>query len=247
MKIYFLGTNGWYDTKTGNTTCILIDSDEGYVILDAGNGIHKIDQFIKGKKPIYLFISHFHFDHIIGLHILNKFHFRQGLRIYGQMGTKRILNRLINHPFTAAFNQLPFKASIHELAEGEHRIPFYLKCKFLKHISRCLGYRFKLENKIIAYCTDTVFCNNALQLARDADLLIAECSYKVNEQDTAWPHLNPLSAGEIAKKAKVKKLALVHFDASIYKTLQERKLAQKRCKHIFRNVVSAVDNMQIKI
>lgn len=53
MKVIFLGTNGWYDTKTGNTTCILIETDDYFIILDAGNGIYKIDQYIRSKKPIH--------------------------------------------------------------------------------------------------------------------------------------------------------------------------------------------------
>jgi ribonuclease BN (tRNA processing enzyme) len=36
MKIIFLGTNGWYDTKTGNTVSILIVTKEHNIVLDAG-------------------------------------------------------------------------------------------------------------------------------------------------------------------------------------------------------------------
>lgn len=28
MRIIFLGTNGWYDTDTGNTVCILLESKD---------------------------------------------------------------------------------------------------------------------------------------------------------------------------------------------------------------------------
>ena len=51
-------------------------------------------------KPIFLFLSHFHLDHIIGLHVLNKFNFAQGLTIIGQSGTRDLLNKIINSPFT---------------------------------------------------------------------------------------------------------------------------------------------------
>ena len=90
MKIIFLGTNGWYDTKTGNTICTLIDAKDYFIVLDAGNGFHKLDRYFNKEKPIYLFLSHFHLDHIIGLHILDKFVFKQGISIYGQKGTKNI-------------------------------------------------------------------------------------------------------------------------------------------------------------
>ena len=82
MKIFFLGTNGWYDTETGNTLSILIETKHEYIILDAGGGFHKIGRYIKGSKPIYLFLSHMHLDHIIGLHTLVRFNFFQGIDLY---------------------------------------------------------------------------------------------------------------------------------------------------------------------
>ena len=97
MKAIFLGTNGWYDTETGNTTCILIETDDYFILLDAGNGFYKIDQHIASttKKPIYLFLSHFHLDHIVGLHILNKFDFSQRMRIYFDANIYRSLDERI--------------------------------------------------------------------------------------------------------------------------------------------------------
>ena len=242
MKVIFLGTNGWYDTKTGSTPSILIDSKEFYIFLDAGNGIYKADKFIKGKKPIYLFVSHFHFDHIIGLHILNKFSFKQGLHIYGQEGTKSILSQLIKKPFTAGLNDLSFKVTISELSEGVHHIPFRVECKWLLHSSPCLGYRFKIEDKIISYCTDTGFCRNAIKLAKGADLFITECSCKSNSSKKKWPHLDPIKAAKIAREAKAKKLVLTHFDAAVYLSLRERKQAQFEARKIFHKSYAANDN-----
>ena len=86
MKIHFLGTNSWYTNSTGNTACVLIDAKDRYIIFDAGNGLYKIDEYIKEDKPISLFISHFHIDHISGLQILLKFDFPQGIDIYVAKG-----------------------------------------------------------------------------------------------------------------------------------------------------------------
>lgn len=247
MKITFLGTNGWYDTETGNTVCALIDADKYYVILDAGNGFYKIDRYIAGKKPIYLFISHFHLDHIVGLHILNKFNFSQGMRIYGQAGTREIIDKIINVPFTVPLSKLPFKVDTHELSEGIHNIPFLLECRLLLHSSKCMGYRFELDGKTVAYIPDTGLCENAIELARNADLLIAECSFKSGQSNAEWPHLNPEDAARIAEEAKAKKLALLHFDANIYQTLQNREEAQENANEIFNNTIAAYDNMRIEI
>lgn len=60
-----------------------------------------------------------------------------------------------------------------------------------------------------------------------------------------WPHLNPKIASRISREAKAKTLALVHFDASIYRSLADRKEAERKAQKIFRNTIAATDNMQI--
>lgn len=249
MKIVFLGTNGWYDTKTGNTICTLIETEKYFIILDAGNGLHKIDQFIPddSEKPIYLFLSHFHMDHINGLHILNKFNFKQIFNIYSQEGTIKILDKIITHPFTVPFDQLPFKVEIHEISEGKHNIPFNMECRFLIHASKCLGYRFEIDGKVISYCTDTGICDAAIKLARNSDLLITECSIKHGNENQNWPHLDPEDAVKIAKQAKTNALALTHFDASIYCSIEERMEIRQNLKNKFRNLFIAYDSLEIEI
>lgn len=247
MKIIPLGTNGWYDTETGNTVCTLVETDNYFIILDAGNGLHKIGHYITDKKPIYIFLSHFHLDHIAGLHILNKFNFSQGVSIYGQVGTKDILNKIINEPYTVPFDKLPFKVRIYELSEGMHNLPFSVECLFLYHSSKCLGFRFEIDGKIITYCSDTGICENAVKLAKKVDILITECSLKSGQRDDNWPHLNPRDAAKIAKKAMVKKLVLTHFDANIYQSFKEREKAWVDAKEIFNNVIMATDGLQIEV
>lgn len=93
MKVTFLGTNGWYDTVTGNTCSVLVQSAEYDIIFDAGNGIAKADRYITQKKPVYLFLSHFHIDHIAGLHTLCKFRLRKGLKIFSLREVRLSLQR----------------------------------------------------------------------------------------------------------------------------------------------------------
>jgi len=249
MKLTFLGTNGWYDTSTGNTPCILVETENSYIILDAGNGFYKLDNYINGsgEKPIYLFLSHFHLDHIAGLHILNKFSFKQNIRIYGQSGTKDILNNIINYPYTVPFDELPFNVEINELKEGRTNDPFTIQCGFLNHSSRCLGYRFEVDNKVIAYCTDTGIHENIVKLGKDADLLITECSFKSGQFNPDWPHLNPEEALLMARKSGAKKLALTHFDANIYRSKAERDEITSQIKTESPEIIVAHDNMEITI
>jgi ribonuclease BN (tRNA processing enzyme) len=247
MKIVFLGTNGWYDSYTGNTLCVLIESKKAFIILDAGNGIWKLDRCINDRKPIYLFLSHFHLDHIIGLHVLNKFNFNQGLTVIGQSGTRDILNKIINSPFTIPMHQLPYRTEICEIPEEQVITPFKFASLPLKHSSTCLGYRFEIEDKVITYCTDTGYCDNAVKLATEADLLITECALKEGQSNANWPHLSPGDAARIANEACAKMLALVHFDANEYDTLEVRKQQEQEARKLFDRTFAANDDMEIEI
>ncbi len=247
MKVILLGTNGWYSTDMGNTPCVLVDAPDCYIVFDAGDGIYKLDSYIKEDKPIHLFLSHFHLDHIFGLHILGKFKFSQKFTIYGLKGVKDALENVIRHPYSAPFSDLPFNKFV-ELSEGRYQKPISFECKQLMHADPCLGYRLELENKSIAYLTDTGVCDNLYALAQNADLVILECSFKEKRQtEWNWPHLSPIEAAEIAKQAKAKKLVLTHFDASVYKTKQDRKRAEEVAKKIFPNTIAGYDGLNIII
>jgi len=246
MKVHFLGTNGWYDTKTGNTVCVLIETKNEYVIFDAGNGFYKIGRHIKKDKPVYLFLSHYHLDHVIGFHTLVRFKFPQGIDIYGPAGLKKFFRDVIKKPYSVPISRLKMRIDLHEI-KATSLLPLGAQCKPLKHASVCYGYRFTSEGKTVTYCTDTGTCKNLSLLAQKADLLITECSFKPGQVNDKWPHLNPEQAAEVARESKCKKMVLLHFDASIYVNMVQRREAAAVGRKIFRNTVAAVDGLTISL
>lgn len=247
MKIVFLGTNGWYDTQTGNTLSTLVQTEKFDIIFDAGGGIHRADGYVTGTKPVFLFISHFHLDHVAGLHVLGKFKFHQGLTICGPENSRNILRTFLNVPFTIPPEQLPYPIKIMELPEDSANIPFLVQALPLRHSSLTLGYRIEIDGVVLSHCSDTGYCQNAVSLGRDADLLITECAFKKGQANEAWPHLNPETAARIAVEAGVKRLVLTHFDAFLYKTIEERVEAQQTAAAIFPETVAATDGLEIGI
>jgi len=248
MKVTFLGTNGWYDTVTGNTCSVLVQSEKYDIIFDAGNGIAKADRYITQKKPVYLFISHLHIDHIAGLHTLVKFRLRQGLHIFTQQGTIADLNAFVRDPFTVPFSALPYPADLTGLDEGTQvTLPFIVECLPLVHPAACFGFRLDLDGKVITYCTDTGVCDNAVTLARNADLLITECGLKPGDSSPDWPHLNPQDAIGIAQRANAKRLALMHFGPMVYKTLKERRAVRDQFGPHCPGLIVATDDLTIDI
>ena len=247
MKVTFLGTTGWFDNETGSTVSVLVQARDYDIIFDAGNGIAKADRYISQEKPVYIFLSHFHIDHIVGLHTLVKFRLKEGLKIYTMPGGAALLRTFVGEPFTVPLAQLPYPAHAIELEEGIHQLPFTVECRPLIHPSPCFGYRIEIDGKVIAFCTDTGVCDNAVALGRGADLFITECALRPGEESPGWPHLNPQDATGMAKKAGAKRLALVHFGAEIYKSLEERRAVEEEFGKISPGLIAATDGMTVEI
>lgn len=247
MKIVFLGTNGWYDTGTGNTVCALIKTKRWDIVLDAGYGIHSLDKHIDGKKPVFMLLSHFHIDHIAGLHTLVKFRFKKGLTICGQKGTRGVLARFVARPFTVPLDMLPYPIKVLELPAEGGKLPFKLETRPLVHADPVLGFRLTLDGKTVTYCTDTGYCPNALALARGADLLITECAHAPGETNPRWPHFNPETAGRLAAEAGVKRLIMTHFSSDRYRSLAARAAAMKITRKVFKNAIAAKDGLAAEV
>ena len=247
MKITFLGTNGWYDTDCGNTICTLIETKAAYIILDAGNGIYKADKYIKKDLPVYLLLSHFHIDHIEGLHTLDKLKQKLDLNIYCFEGYMKKLKYFLDSPFTANPKELSINIKFCSFKEGSYKSPFSFAIKKLLHANNSFGFRINLDGKILSYCCDTALCENDKQLSKNVDLLIHECSFLKKTESNDWGHSSPVEVAEMALEQGVKKLALTHFDASIYLSTKQRKEAEELAKNIFPNLFVASDDLQIII
>jgi len=256
MKIIFLGTNGWYDTDTGNTPCVLIETGDRFIILDAGFGIYKVKQHILSDKPVSLFITHLHYDHLIGLHTLPILKLAQGIDVYANKAIMKGLQSFLRRPYTTPPLLLPTKLRFYAVA-GDSDSPVKFKTAKLRHSVTCHGYKFYIEGKTVSYCTDTGMCGNLKKLAKDADLLITECALAPQPAKLAGMapgdklqnpfHITPQTAAMVACKTGAKRLALLHFDPAKYPTLESRKGAEKAAGNIFKETIAANDGMVIEI
>jgi len=246
MKIIFLGTNGWYDTQTGNTPCVLIETQSEYIVLDAGFGFYKLKDIISSEKPVRLFISHLHYDHLIGLHTLPLFKLSQGIDIYANKAIMKGLRAFLKRPYTSPVILLPTKVRFHTVT-GDSNMPITFETAGLRHSVSCHGYRLHVEGKIVTYCTDTGLCSGLKRLAKDADLLITESAMAPGDRSPNIFHLTPEMAASVAAETRVKKLALFHFDPGKYPSLDSRRAAQTAVQGIFKDTIAANDSTVINI
>lgn len=76
------------------------------------------------------------------------------------------------------------------------------------------------RGQVVAFVMDTRLCDNAFELARDADMLICESTYLEEDRDKAKDHghLTAKQAAQIAKQAGVRTLVLTHFSRRYERT-----------------------------
>ncbi|MEO1620311.1 MAG: MBL fold metallo-hydrolase, partial [Cyanobacteria bacterium J06632_3] len=65
----------------------------------------------------------------------------------------------------------------------------------------------------LAYCTDTVFCENAIELAEQVDVLIHEATFSHQDAELAYQRMHSTStmAAQVALAAQAKQLVMTHF------------------------------------
>lgn len=65
----------------------------------------------------------------------------------------------------------------------------------------------------LVYCTDTIYCDRAVDLAQDADVLIHEATFSHQDADMAYQRLHSTStmAAQVALASQSKQLILTHF------------------------------------
>ena len=89
-------------------------------------------------------------------------------------------------------------------------------------------YPVTLDNEagrsVFAYTGDTGPCDAAVDLARDADVLLAEATYQ-DASDIMPFHLSATQAGELAKAANAKHLILTHLTPGLDPEVSRREAA----------------------
>jgi ribonuclease Z len=103
----------------------------------------------------------------------------------------------------------------------------------------------KVPGRKVVYSGDTAKCQNMIENAESADLLIHEatCLHEIIEDRQG--HTSAREAGEIAKEADVKKLVLTHLSRR-YRA-DRAKEVEEEAKEIFENTILGEDGKRFEI
>src|SRR5258708_1405190 len=187
MHLQFVGCGDAFGSGGRFNTCFHLVGSKINALIDCGAtslvAMNKLEIDRNGIEVI--FISHFHADHIAGLPFLileaNYVTKRtRPLTIVGPPGLKARFPEVMEcgFPGTGAM-ELNFPLHFVELAIGKPNEigPVRLTPFHVVHDDRagpCLGFRFEIEGKVIAFSGDTEWTDALIEIGRDADLFICE-------------------------------------------------------------------------
>ncbi len=111
------------------------------------------------------------------------------------------------------------------LAIGEEDLALVLDCgdfrilsSNVRHFVPTIGLRLESlqTGKVIAYSCDTEPCEAVIRLAKNADILFHEANSSSDElSQKIVGHSSTIQAGDIARQANVKSLALIHYPTNV--------------------------------
>jgi phosphoribosyl 1,2-cyclic phosphodiesterase len=153
----------------GNTSCLEIRADEKLVIVDFGTGIKPFgdwlmaNDFKKGPIDTDIFITHTHWDHIMGFPMFTPLFIpTTKLRIRGPVSyedetLESIIGAQLSYRYwpvrqselSAHIEYDQIKETSLDLGDG-----LWVTTKYLNHPILCLGYRFEYKGKSIVTAYD---------------------------------------------------------------------------------------------
>lgn len=247
--VTFWGTRGSIPTPGritekygGNTPCVAVQHKDTIIILDAGSGIRNYglvlaEEFANdGSRPIHLFLSHTHWDHIQGLPFFAPAYMPgTELTILGRKGAilKEILaGQMSTDYFPIDMSMLAAKLDVREMSSdviqiGDVTVDWQEQ---VEHPGGCARYRLQVGDKRLVYASDVeldkIFypdepseereqlAQEYIDFVRGADLLIADGQYTEEEYKSKrhWGHTSIPVILDVAYQAGVKQVAVFHHD-----------------------------------
>ncbi|MDR0557585.1 MAG: MBL fold metallo-hydrolase [Treponema sp.] len=153
----------------GNTACLEIRADERLVIVDLGTGVRLLGNYLmandfkKGHIDADIFVTHTHWDHIIGFPLFSPIFIPSTiLRIWGPISSagetlESLLKTQLDHNFwPVRLSELSAQIAYRQMSETTVDLGggLFVRTKYLNHPALCLGYRFEYKGKSIVTVYD---------------------------------------------------------------------------------------------
>lgn len=231
-KLIELGSGSAVLRKRRKSSCHLVEIANKLIMLDCGWGVTNIVQTSYDLQKIdHILISHPHVDHLGNLINTLQSIYVSGL-YYPETTRTKPLHLHGYQGFAQDYEQLrkllfpertePYQIIIHE---GDHSNDSFDGLKITHteithnpHLFHAASYRIEAEEngviKSLAYSGDCGYDERLIKISENADIGIFEMSNSPEKFTKNGPtpnHISPYECGQIAAKAELKNLVLVHW------------------------------------
>ena len=212
----------------GNTTCTEVGMGDDLAFVDMGSGLREAGSasLAAGRKEIHIFVTHMHWDHVMGLPFFVPIHLDDcTIHIYHvhRNGPEHIKINFNGVNFPVTWEKLAAEVRFHQLKLyqpveiGTMRVtPFALD-----HPGGSFGYRFDGSGKSAAIGIDGEYkrltpreLGPDLKYFQNLDFLLFDAQYELAElaHRFDWGHCSPNIGVDLALWEHIKRLAFAHHD-----------------------------------
>ena len=225
MKLVALGTGTAIPTEGRNGSAYACLAEDGSSLLvECGPGSTRLwpRHGLSFASVSAIAVTHHHVDHCVDLAAVlfgrnvafapkRSATERPQLTLLGPVGHRAHLARL-DALYGADIAQPAGSLAVCELADGETFThgAFEIEAREVRHsYPRSIGLRIRSGGRLLAFSGDSGPCEALVDLCRDADVAMLECSFPSSR--TSDNHLNTATAAAAARSAGVRRLVLTHF------------------------------------
>lgn len=232
MELTVLGSDGTWPGAGGVASGYLIHHDGFRIWTDMGTGTMAGLQEHVGLRDIdAVIVSHVHADHFVDLFPYFYARLYGGdapaprIPLFVPPGTTDRVRAMLSD---SGWEEFPSVFDQREIEPGSsfEAGPIRVRTVGMAHPVPTLGLRFETDGGALAYSADTGPTPVLVDLAKDADILIAEATWL--EDGTERPpdlHMSAREAGEHAARAGVGRLVLTHIHPDVDRSASREEAA----------------------
>lgn len=218
MELVVLGSSGSGSGPGNPASGYLLRADGRGMVLDLGPGsFGELYAVADPQELAAVCLTHLHPDHCldaVALHVACHYGpwSLRDLPLYCPPGG---VARLIRAEQAVEGESVALAQTFRECPWQDEQVigPWLVRTAPMAHPVPAVGLRVEHDGRSLVYSGDTGPCAELVELARGADVLLAEAGFGVRTDGPAGLHLSGFDAGEIAEAAGVGELIVTHVPA----------------------------------
>lgn len=250
VNVKFVGTGTIAPDRDRSCMCLFLETPKEKILIDIGSGAlnRLVEENINIHLVNYIFITHFHPDHIgdlvpflFALRNTRIERPRERLQVWGPKGLLSFI-RAMETAYGHWIQDYSMNVKFSELGRRLLDFPgFRVLWNKVIHKSESVAYRFEIDEKAISFSGDSGYCQELIRICKDVDIAILECSHA--DEHAVEGHLSPSLSAKIAHEAQAKKMILTHF----YPDAVKSDLESVARKFFDGEIILAKDGMNISV